>query len=185
MRIVKMVAALLCLCIAPHPLPAASDEETVYFEEAKRFIAQGKLTEAYERSIMLMVYGDHDLAHDLLRAVAEAGYADAQFAMAEFMTIGAGGIIGTGSDDWLRAAAHQGHRQAQKELGQALVLEGRDETHWIEGLMWLLVASAGQDEDTEGVTELARSLLTDEQVSRAERRAQRCLASNLSECGVE
>ena len=114
--------------------------------------AQLNLGRLYEENeFALDLFDEHPVkrndatAMKLIRAAASAGFAEAQFALAEKYLIGDtfGGKVPKNPASgikWLRRAAEQGHAQAQALLGRRLLSMEQQEWDYVEAYKWLSLA---------------------------------------------
>ena len=132
---------------------------------------------------------NYDEAVDWWRKAAAQGNVQAQHGLGVQYAIGRGPGWGLDRDEaeavrWWQMAARAGHAPAQYELGLSYI-EGRGvERDRLNGLMWLLLAEAGEDVSTLDPRKIERQKrrVTAQQLARAEQRAQDCQRSQFRDC---
>ena len=126
---------------------------------------------------------DYTTAKEKLSIPAEQGNENAQYNLAVMYNIGQG----VPQDYkqavyWYRLAAAQGNVSAQYALslkhgkGQGVV------QNYIKAYMWSNIAAANGSDKAITVRDLAEKIITQQQVSEAQKMAKRCLESKYKQC---
>ena len=137
----------------------------------------------YEKGLRAYRFGNYKTALNLLKPLAEAGHADAQFQLGWMYHNGEGVV----QDDkeavkWYRMTAEQGIAIAQNNLG-AMYANGEGVQYdFNKAHMWYNIArSNGDDLASENIEKLSR-YMSQSDIAEAQEMARKCVDSGYQDC---